>query len=173
MLVTAKGINDLIDGILAEHTQLGAHTFVNLTLNTLTSTRASATTNVTASAIGSINATQPLEVLTGAYQPLQSYTPSAGGTATLNLALGNDHRITMPAGNITVALSNGVVGQKFLVSLTQDAVGSRTVTFFTTIKWAGGTAPTLSTIANYTDTFGFIIVSTGIYHGFIVGQGIH
>lgn len=106
------------------------------------------------------------------YQGLQSYTPSIGGTATLDLSLGNDHRITMPAGNITIALSNEQVGQKFLISITQDSVGSRTVTWFATIKWAGGSAPTLTTTANKRDTFGFIVTSSGNYDGFVVGQNL-
>lgn len=106
------------------------------------------------------------------YQAPQTYTPSASGTATLDLSLGNDHRITMPAGNITIALSNEQVGQKFLVSITQDSGGSRTVTWFTTIKWAGGSAPTLTTTANKRDTFGFVVTGSGTYDGFIVGQNI-
>ena len=107
------------------------------------------------------------------YQTPQAYTPSGGGTATLDLATGNQHDITMPAGNITVALSNAKVGQKFIVSITQDSVGSRTVSWFSTIRWftAGGSAPTLTTTANKRDTFGFIVTGSGTYDGFIVGQG--
>jgi hypothetical protein len=70
----------------------------------------------------------------------QTYTPSAAGTATLDLSLANEHRITMPAGNITIALSNATNAQKFLVSITQDGTGSRTVTWFSTIRWVGGSA---------------------------------
>lgn len=171
VLVTAKGWNDLIDGIVTEHNQLGGHT--NITSSSISSTTTvAATTNVTASGIGSPSATLPLDILTGTYQPLQSYTPSGGGTATLDLALGNDHRITMPAGNITIALSHEKTGLKFLVSITQDSVGSRTVTWFTTIKWAGGSAPTLTTTANKRDTFGFVVTGAGTYDGFIVGQNL-
>lgn len=128
--------------------------------------------NVTASAIGSPSATLPLDVLTGIYQPFQSYTPSAAATATLDLALGNHHRITMPAGNITIALSHDTVGQKFIVDITQDSVGSRTVTWFTTIKWAGGSAPTLTTTANKRDVLGFIVTGSGTYDGFVIGQNL-
>jgi hypothetical protein len=101
-----------------------------------------------------------------------SYTPDVGGTSTLNLATGNIHKITMPAGNITIATSNGVAGQCFLVEITQDGGGSRTVTWFTTIKWAGGSAPTLTTTASKRDTFGFRVTGTNTYDGFIVGQNI-
>lgn len=102
----------------------------------------------------------------------QSYTPSAAATATLDLSLANEHRITMPAGNITIALSNDTNAQKFIVSITQDAIGSRTVTWFSTIKWSGGVTPTLTTTASKRDTFGFIRTGSGTYDGFIVGQNI-
>lgn len=102
----------------------------------------------------------------------QTYTPSAAGTATLDLSLANEHRITMPAGNITIALSNDTNAQKFIVSITQDSSGSRTVTWFTTIKWAGGTPPTLTTTANKRDTFGFIRTGSGTYDGVPIMQNV-
>lgn len=102
----------------------------------------------------------------------QTYSPAAAGTATLDLALGNQHRITMPAGNITIALSNDTNAQIFTVSILQDGTGSRTVTWFSTIRWATGTVPTLTTTANKRDQFIFIRTGSGTYDGFIVGQNI-
>lgn len=102
----------------------------------------------------------------------ETYTPSASGTATLDLSLSNEHRITMPAGNITIALSNDTNAQKFIVSITQDSGGSRTVTWFSTIRWVGGTTPTLTTTANKRDVFGFIRTGSSTYDGFIVGQNL-
>lgn len=113
-----------------------------------------------------------LKLTSGMYQGRQSYSPSAAGTATLDLSLGNDHVITMPAGNITIALSNEQVGQKFIVAITQDGTGSRTVTWFSTIKWAGGAAPTLTTTASKRDILGFIVTGSGTYDGVVVGQNI-
>lgn len=110
--------------------------------------------------------------LAGHYGTPSTYTPSAAATATLNLANGNEHRITMPAGNITIAIDNETDGQKFIVSITQDGVGSRTVTWFTTIRWAGGVAPTLTTTLNKRDVFGFICTGTDTYDGFVIGQNI-
>lgn len=99
-------------------------------------------------------------------------TPTAGGTATLDLSTGKRQKITMPAGNITIAISNANVGDIFMVEITQDATGSRTVTWFPTIKWAGGTPPTLTTTANKRDTFGFIVTGSGTYDGYIIGMNI-
>lgn len=110
-----------------------------------------------------INATNPTA---------QTYSPAVAGTATLDLSLSNQHYITMPAGNATIALSNDTSNQIFYVTITQDGVGSRTVTWFTTIKWAGGSAPTLTTTANKRDAFIFVRTGTGTYDGFIVGQNI-
>lgn len=187
LLVTAKSWNDLIDGLLVQHNQLGLHTNItacNITASGTTvashvsaceitaATYIAATTNLTASGIGSPSATLPLDILTGTYQPFQAYTPAGAGTATLDLALGNHHRITLPAGNITIALTHATTGQKFLVDITQDSVGSRTVTWFTTIKWAGGVAPTLTTTANKRDTLGFTVTGSNTYDGYVVGQNI-
>jgi hypothetical protein len=78
----------------------------------------------------------------------------------------------MPAGNITISVSNESVGQCFMVEITQDAMGSRTVTWFDTIRWADGTEPTLTTIASKRDVFGFRVTGVLTFDGFIVGQNI-
>jgi hypothetical protein len=194
VLITAKGWNDLIDAMLTEHSQLGAHgnitlcnitasgvsTLSNVTACSVVALRAvSASTvsasdivasrNMTASMIGAIGTSKSIGLSTGTYQTAQTYTPAGAATATLDLSKGNDHEITMPAGNITIAISNGTVGQKFIISILQDAVGSRTVTWFSTIKWAGGSAPTLTTTASKRDTFGFKVTGSNTYDGFIVG----
>ena len=104
----------------------------------------------------------------GSASPI-THTPGSGATATLNLTSGKIHDITMPAGNITIAISNEVNGQIFTIRILQDGTGSRTVTWFSTIKWAGGAAPTLTTTANKADTFIFRVTGTDTYDGFIVG----
>ena len=59
-----------------------------------------------------------------------------------------------------------------MLRLLQDGTGSRTVTWFSTIKWAGGSAPTLTTTASKADVFGFLCTATDAYDGFVVGQNI-
>lgn len=101
-------------------------------------------------------------------------TDTDGATITFNLGdntKGNWRDVTL-AGNRTLALSNVSVGQRFVISLTQDATGSRTVTWFSTIKWPGNTVPTLTTIAGKTDTFGFRCTSAGNYEGYVLGQNL-
>jgi hypothetical protein len=128
---------------------------------------AATVTSLTAATNNSIN------MIAGTYNTIQTYTPSAAGTATLDLSKGNIHHITMPAGNITIALSNGTAGQCFIIRILQDGTGSRTVTWFSTIKWAGGSAPTLTTTASKADTLGFEVITAGsAYDGFVVGVNI-
>jgi len=101
-----------------------------------------------------------------------SYTPAGGATATLDLSDSDYHAIQMPSGNITIALSNEVVGQIFSIAIKQDGTGSRTVTWFSGIAWTGGTAITLSTGAGKTDVLVFRCIAAGSYQGFIGGLNI-
>lgn len=94
-----------------------------------------------------------------------------GATITFNLSSGSKQRVVL-GGNRALALSNVTAGKVFLLRLTQDGTGSRTVTWFNTIKWAGGTAPTLTTTINKADVFGFIQTDTDAYDGFVVGQNL-
>lgn len=99
-------------------------------------------------------------------------SPSVGGTATLDLSTYNWFTIQMPAGNVTLALSNATVNQPFVIEILQDGGGSRTVTWFTTIKWPLNVVPTLTTTASKKDTFGFKCTSAGNYDGYTVGQNL-
>ena len=106
---------------------------------------------------------------TSTYQDIVSATD--GTTVTFDLSDGNYQKVTL-GGNRTLALSNAKVGQFFVIDLVQDGTGSRTVTWFTTIKWAGGSAPTLTTTASKIDSFGFVCTSSGNYQGYILGQNL-
>ena len=75
------------------------------------------------------------------------------------MSLGGQHLVTI-AGNRTIAVTNVSVGKTFTLRVKQDATGSRTLTWFSGITWAGGTPPTLMTTANKADRLGF--VCTGV-----------
>lgn len=147
---------------------------VNFLASPTSSNLATAVTDETGSGplVFGTNPTIVKPILNATNPTAQTYTPLISSVATLDLSLANEHRITMPAGNITVAISNDTNSQKFLVSTTQDSSGSRTVTWFPTIKWAGGSPPTLTTTANKTDILGFIRVAASSYWGMVVGQNI-
>lgn len=103
---------------------------------------------------------------------IQAYTTdSDGATVTFDMAASNIHTVTL-AGNRTLAVSNVSVGQAFVIRLVQDGTGSRTVTWFSTLKWAAGVTPTLTTTASKTDVFGFLCTSANNYDAYIVGQNL-
>ncbi len=92
-------------------------------------------------------------------------------TITFDVNEANVHTVTL-GDNRTFAISNETSGQKFMIRILQDGTGSRTVTWFSTIKWAGGSAPTLTTTASKADVVGFICTGTDSYDGFVIGQNI-
>jgi hypothetical protein len=84
----------------------------------------------------------------------------------------NTHMVTL-AGDRTLAVTNVGVGQRFIVRLTQDAIGSRSVTWWSNISWAGGgTPPSLTSAGNKSDLIAFLCTSAGNYDGYILGQNI-
>jgi len=97
-------------------------------------------------------------------------TNSDGATVTFDMSDRNHHIVTL-GGNRTLAVSNVSTGQAFIVHLKQDGTGSRTVTWWGSINWAGGSEPTLTTTASKVDSFGFIYDGTN-YFGYIIGQNI-
>ena len=98
---------------------------------------------------------------------------TGANTITFDLSLYRLHQVTL-RGNRTLALINPnvPVNERFAVRLIQDAIGSRTVTWWTTIKWAGGSAPTLTTTAGKTDWFGFVVTGSGTYDGMVIAQNL-
>ena len=105
--------------------------------------------------------------------PAQSawVTASDAATVTFDLSAGPKQVVTL-GGNRVLALSNVLSGHAFVLKLTQDETGSRTVTWFSTINWPGAVAPTLTTTLNKSDVFGFIQTGTNTYDGFIVGMNL-
>lgn len=91
-------------------------------------------------------------------------TDTDAATVTFDASLGSVHWVTI-AGNRTFAVVNDTADNHFIVAVTQDATGSRTVTWWAGIRWAGGAAPTLTTTAAKTDVLEFIKLGTGIYIG--------
>ena len=125
--------------------------------------------------IGDTDLSGEVQITNNAIKQVQKYedivSESDGATITFDLADGNIQKTTL-GGNRTLAVSNAKVGQSFMVRLTQDGTGTRTVTWWSTINWVNGTAPTLTTTGGKTDVFGFLCTATNTYDGYIVGQNI-
>jgi hypothetical protein len=95
------------------------------------------------------------------------YSATPTSTITLDLANGTVQIITL-GGNVTITMPTAVSGKSFIMYLKQDATGSRTVTW-STVKWAGGTAPTITSTASRQDILSFFSDGTNWY-GVVVGQ---
>jgi hypothetical protein len=68
----------------------------------------------------------------------------------------------------TITFTNTNPGARYILMLLQDATGSRTVTWPSTVQWAAGTAPTLTTTASKMDIITFVcasVSSTDCYGG--------
>jgi hypothetical protein len=93
------------------------------------------------------------------------------GAKTINLANGNVFSATL-TGTVTFTFSGATASTacSFGLYLTQDATGSRTITWPASVKWAGGTAPTLTTTANAIDILVFETINGGTtWFGSLVG----
>lgn len=77
---------------------------------------------------------------------------SITGATTIDLSLGDIVRATL-IGNISVTLTNPSSDHDYLFEFIQDGTGSRTVTWTTTVKWAGGATPVATTAINKKDIF--------------------
>ena len=96
-----------------------------------------------------------------------AFTANSSTAITLALTNGTVQVITL-TGNATITMPTAVAGKSFIMFLKQDATGSRTVTW-STVKWAGGTAPTITSTASRQDIFSFFSDGTNWY-GTTVGQ---
>jgi hypothetical protein len=70
---------------------------------------------------------------------------NSGTTQTLSLTSGTVQTVTM-TGNCTFTMPTATAGKSFILIATQDGTGSRTAVF-TSVKFANGVAPTLTTTA--------------------------
>jgi len=99
----------------------------------------------------------------------QSFTKAQRGTpvaltdassVAVDLSLGNNFTLTL-AGNRTLAApSNVTAGQSGVIVVTQDGTGSRTLAYNSVYKFAGGTAPTLTTTASAVDVLAYYVESS-------------
>tara|TARA_B100000424_G_scaffold164372_1_gene126105 strand:+ start:520 stop:1404 length:885 start_codon:yes stop_codon:yes gene_type:complete len=101
---------------------------------------------------------------------------SSGSNVTLDLHSGNLFSLTMAHATVTITLNNPPAsgdGFGFTVKLVQDSNGNRNVSWPASVKWAGGTAPTLTPTANAVDVFTFFTHDNGTnYYGFTAGLNV-
>ena len=83
-----------------------------------------------------------------------------GATITPDFAAANNYSVTL-GGNRTLANpTNLTAGQSGVIVITQDGTGSRTLAYGSYFKFAGGTAPTLTTTAAAVDVLAYYVESS-------------
>ena len=109
----------------------------------------------------------------------ESTVITSAATAALNVRDGSVFTLTIAHDISTFNWSNHATSgysSSFIMKVTQDGTGGRTIawpdgTNSVTVRWAGNTAPTLSTGAGDIDVFAFFTVDGGAnYYGFTAGQ---
>lgn len=96
-----------------------------------------------------------------------AYTANTSTAITVSLSNGTVQILTL-TGNCTLTMPTAAAGKSFIIILRQDATGSRTITW-STVNWAGGTAPTITATASKQDIYSFFSDGTSWY-GVTVGQ---
>lgn len=96
-------------------------------------------------------------------------TATLSTTKTIDLSSGNIKNYTLGA-SCTFTFPTATAGASFVMVLAQDGTGSRTTTWpsSSTLKWAAGSAPTLSTAASKVDILTFLSVNS-VWYGFLGG----
>jgi hypothetical protein len=170
---TATEIN-ILDGVTASTTEINkldgvtaTTTEINyLDITTLGASEASKVLTANASGIVTFN-----KAITE-----QSVALTSGTSVTLDISQGSVFTITLAHNISTFTWSNPATSgdvSAFVLKVTQDGTGSRTIAFPAAVDFAGGTAPTLSTGANDVDVFVFFTVDAGTtYYGFTAGQDL-
>ena len=87
---------------------------------------------------------------------------NSGTSLAVDFDEGNVQTVTL-TDNVTFTFSNSKDGAAYTLILKQDATGSRTVTWPASVKWPGGSAPTLSTAANAIDIVTIVYDGTNHY----------
>lgn len=175
VLVTASLWNDAMTGILVQHDQLGRHT--NITASNITASATATLSHVSTCDITprSIFAPSGVPVKFDAkYGTIQTDTVTSS-QVTINMAVANQHQVQLVSGvTVSALLSNAQIGQAFAVRFVQPSAGTSGVVTFpgSTISWAGGAAPTLTTTNSKRDWLGFITTAASTYDGVVIGQNI-
>lgn len=89
---------------------------------------------------------------------------TVGATETIDLADGNGHTMTLGAAACTLTFTGAVTGYvcSFTLVVTQDATGSRTITWPASVHWGSSSGvPTLSTGAFNVDILTFFTTNGG------------
>lgn len=97
------------------------------------------------------------------------YSATVTSTVTIDLANGTVQILTMTtATNLAVTMpTSPVSGQSFILILKQPASGTANAVTWTTVKWSGGTTPTVTATVGKADVFTFVYDGTNWYGSYV------
>lgn len=85
---------------------------------------------------------------------------TSSASITLDLSQGQVQAVTLGINSTLNAPTNVQNGETFMLIVTQDSTGGRTLAYNSAFKFPGGTVPTLSTAAGATDLLSFVAESS-------------
>ncbi|OPY90571.1 MAG: hypothetical protein A4E73_02415 [Syntrophaceae bacterium PtaU1.Bin231] len=112
--------------------------------------------------IDALTGAEALTILNGMQAGQQSITCS--DNVTIDWSAGSTAYMTFDRASVAVTLNNPVNGQVYRFLVAQDGTGGRVLSWSTTVKWRGGSPPTLSAAANAIDILTLVYIN-GTWYG--------
>ena len=173
-LTTIDGGNDLVLTYDASANGLRKVKATNLVENGSISTAKIADSNVTTAKInnGAVTSAKVDTAGVAVLGTAQSFTTAHGfaastlveGTSTIDWDLSANQvaRITLTGNRTLSNPTNKVEGNVYILTVKQDGTGGRTLSFSSDYKFAGGSAPSITTTANKADVLTFVCEGTNL-----------
>lgn len=99
----------------------------------------------------------------GTYFTTQTDDGNCGSADTIDFTVTSAHKSTLSAATCTYTFTDPAGTAHVTLLVCQDGTGSRLVTWPASIKWSGGSAPTLTTTASKCDVFSAYWDGTNYY----------
>lgn len=159
---TDEMAQDAVGGILADTSHLD-FTYDDATPAISATIKTTATPQLARLGIGAAaDATVALKVVGQLWIPLVD-DGNSGAAKTIDWDLGNEHLLTL-TDDVALTLSNPEDGGRYVLVLLQDGTGGRVPSFPASVKWAGGTPPTITPTASRYDLITLLwLAGAGIY----------
>lgn len=95
---------------------------------------------------------------------------NSGNSKTVDFTAGNTQSITATGAPCTLTFTAPAGPSRLVLVITQGSGGTKTFTWPAAVKWAGGSAPTLTTTAAHIDIVGFEFDGTSYYGRVLVAD---
>lgn len=117
--------------------------------------------------IAALTGAEVLAIVNGMQAGQQEIT--CADSITIDWLAGSTAYMTFDRASVDVTLSNPVNGQVYRFLLAQDVSGGRVLTWTTTVKWRGGSAPTLTATGSAIDILTLVYIN-GAWYGDIAAN---